>query len=179
MPPDMTAARGAYYFGKPSKTDDDTLKSLKVLFQYGRANRDPNSANFNVSLHRGSTQRGQKSGFFSASDDFPVAANFGFGHGINGLVGADTPGLVLVIDGKNAPGLDLVSFYQYAKRHAPTGADIGNGYQLETEFAFTGIDPRQIRGAWIRRVSTVGKNPVPLEFIPNPNYDPDWLYPGN
>jgi hypothetical protein len=159
LPLDITHARDVLYYGRPAKSEEDAVKNMKILFQYGRSNRG--GATFDLYSHVNDTKKGPRSGFFSTSKTFWEAYTF---------AGREHDGIVYVIDGAGAPGIDIEKL---AKHLEPRGLTVAPEDLIDTEheFALTGVDPRQIKGAWLRKGSA-------FEFVPNPNYDPHWRYPG-
>jgi hypothetical protein len=173
LPPEITRAQGLLYYGKSAKNDIEVMENLKIIFQFGRASTSDEPVNLTAHI------RGiPKSGLFSTSPDFDVAANFGYGHNfMNPGEKGNNVGAVFVIDGAQVPAINIAKFNEYLQSHKPPGTDMGSSYKIETEVALTGFDPRQIKGAWIRREITLHQPKATLEFVPNPNYDPSWKYP--
>lgn len=180
LPPVITKPKGIFYYGRTIENPNEVRKQTKDLFEKGR--RGDGSGHFNLTWYtsvRGFREKGF-SGFFSTTTNFKTAQYFATHHDNSKI------GVVYVIDGKEAAGIDVVKLHKYLLDDAPENIKdnyyLFSGNQIEAEVAFIEIDPRQIQGAWIQR-SVEGQS-LPdghyiakyrtYDFVKNPNYDPLW-----
>jgi len=172
LPPDVTHAKGVLYYGKTVDDPNQIKAVLKDVFQNGR--RSDYAGDINMTDHL----RGvKKSGLFSTSPDFDISGGFAFGLREHG--DKRTPGVIFVLEGRDVPGINMKAFDKYIRVHKPPGADVESAYKIETEVGLTGLDPRQIKGAWVNTENLPGGSRVKLEWVANPNYDPNWRYTSN